>query len=1151
MGSFYNSTMFLFLLLLWILQVSTNGNRIVLTRPMLSSAMQIELDEKGPVASPLLLPTPQDFNQTSSSSSSPLFFSQTPFLNAGITFVNFNFLRTRKDPLEIAQTSTFDSNIYRMSRFCILDPSKCTVISETEAAIGPDIPTLQKDVPHSSSFQQDTFPDDITKMVMDRDDFRITPSVASSESRGEKDPTLDSEHGAKRENIVPTTSAEVSEPSTVIQYPGSLGEEQHLCTASPSSSINKFNEFSYPRMYLLESSYSDTPGFGNGQAQGENEVTPIKKLEKNTPLIAKRHHRCAMSNGRHAVEGKIFHHQLKKSSTKNKGKKISSSTEKEEKHAPIKLKRPALKRTMSDGENVAEGEERLRPLTIVSPTHQDKDSSKSMNNHDHRKLLAAVNPLKRTMSCEQDAVEVKRFHTLKNPSLMYKEEISYAEDSVRSNYRRKTRTLGYSSHHIHLTAKESKKDSNDQIIDPFKHKSAIDPSHKHIRRPFNEVIMQQLLSDVKLDSWTHEIICFFVLIIFLWIIYPKSFSKISQVSSTLQLAQNNLGIIESNGIEPEMNCTHAGAVDNCGVNTSNSIKESFAKDEDNESFLDGDLDYQIIAHGEELDRCLQELAQFDTMDGECNLSLSSIDQTDAISIASLAATCQDTSFESLDVSPAQDMKEYIEIRGQFNLSDKGITDNLEKKLSFAEHALSVSMAETVALKENTEYSANYIGYLKKEILDLNRSIFERDGKIMTLRGQVISKKHTIASLKVAAQKDIEAQHSLVGSLKAAILSMKEGTKLQQDEMKELRQELAAHTSEILHLQTTISSRDLKINELKDEVMSLRLVEDQNDENFLDLIEETESQRCAIKAYKEEVEQLIMQSTSKSNKDSSNIRKNGLPTLGDSAILRTGKAFDKISITEVNPAKDHSRHGIVSQMKDTKFVNLQSLRDSNELDNTNIQGLCDDKDTISRDIIADLELKHEVEKDESQKAADKASLLEAKVKALTLELQERDRYQILISQFPGSNKSCTSSTISSTLNSPRRKKFPEDVLQKKKEERRARISLRSKHHGYMSAKIAHPMKSISVTNGGIASADGVSLSSCSITSSHKSISEVAGERLYQRAQNRRNRLDDAFRRSHGSPKSGKATKNTSDARDRRIHNRCKSRKSAEKARWRPY
>merc|ERR1711957_311797 len=142
------------------------------------------------------------------------------------------------------------------------------------------------------------------------------------------------------------------------------------------------------------------------------------------------------------------------------------------------------------------------------------------------------------------------------------------------------------------------------------------------------------------------------------------------------------------------------------------------------------------------------------MDSESNKSLSTFDQRDPISTASLAATCQDTSFESLEVSPTQHTKEYLDIPGHFNLlyREKDMIDSLKKKVTISEQALSAS--ETLALKEDNESGANSIGYLKREILDLNHIINERD--------EVISKKHAIASLKVAAQKDIEALHSEIG-----------------------------------------------------------------------------------------------------------------------------------------------------------------------------------------------------------------------------------------------------------------------------------------------------------------------------------------------------------------------------------------------------
>eukprot|EP01083_Nonionella_stella_P107315 310668_1 len=330
---------------------------------------------------------------------------------------------------------------------------------------------------------------------------------------------------------------------------------------------------------------------------------------------------------------------------------------------------------------------------------------------------------------------------------------------------------------------------------------------------------------------------------------------------------------------------------------------------------------------------------------------------------------------------------------------------------------------------------------------------------------------------------------------------------------------------ISQLQTLISSREKTINELKDKVMSSTIAEDQKDEDFLNLIEETESQKCAIKVYKERVEQLIMHSKCKSDENSVNLSKNCLPTLDEASVLQTGEAFKRLSITEVNPGLDHSQYA--------------------KVDSTNLRELYEDRDTKNRDRIADLELKLEVQKEKCLKAIDRASLLEADMKALTLELQERDRYHILISQHP--DKSCTSSTISSTLNSPRRNNAQAGLLQKKKEERRARINLRSMH-----TKISHPMNTISVTNRSIASGDAISWSTCSLASSHRSMSEIAGERLYQRAQNRRTRLDDAkIRRFQGSPKSEKVSRQNVDTSYRRFHNRPTSRKLAEKTRWRPY
>jgi hypothetical protein len=1132
--------------------------------------MQIASDEKESEASSLLLPTPHDVYQallssSSSSSSSPIYFSQTPFLNAGLTFVHFNFLRTRTDLLEIAQTPASDSHINRTTRLCILDPSKCTVVSQTKTvtvtnlAPATGIPTLQEDVPPFSSSHHDSSPNGINKMVTDNNDLHVEPSEPSTQSRGDKNPTMDLENVAQRENILLSPSKRGAEPYTAIQHPGSVGDEKFFCTASSASNGYEFYNYLFPRMHPLNTSYSAAPGFGMEQAKGENKRASVEKLEMNAPLIVKRRHEYTTSNERHAIKKNRLC-LLKKSSPKHKGKKISSSIKKNEMRAPLKVNKPAHeRRAMSNGQNAAEGEERPLPLKTVSLILRDKKLSKSMKKHDHRKLLAAMNSRKRTMSTEKDAAEVKPFRTLKNLSLLYKEENSYAKDGVRSDFCRDTHFSGYSSHHqSHFTkrdfiGKELKQDSIDLTIGSFEHKYSIEPMPTHNRRPLDEGMMQQLFSEVQLDSWTCEIFCFLVSMIFLWIIRPKSISKTSRGSEISQLSQNNVGIIESYEIEPKTNSsTDKGGGETFGIETSKDTKESVANDEDNASFLDGELDNQIIAHGEELERCLQEIAQFDKMGSESNISLSTIDQRDSISIASLAATCQDTSLESLEVSPTQNRKEYLDIPGHFNLLDreKDIIDILKKKISIAEQSLSASVAETLALKEDNESGVNSIGNLKREILDLNLIINERDGKIMTLRGQVISKKHTIASLRVAAQKDIEAQHSEIGSLKATILSMTEGTKLQKVEVKGLRQELASHTSVISQLQTLISSREKTINELKDKVMSSTIAEDQKDEDFLNLIEETESQKCAIKVYKERVEQLIMHSKCKSDENSVNLSKNCLPTLDEASVLQTGEAFKRLSITEVNPGLDHSQYAIASLRKgsnkeDTHFVNLQSSLDSKEVDSTNLRELYEDRDTKNRDRIADLELKLEVQKEKCLKAIDRASLLEADMKALTLELQERDRYHILISQHP--DKSCTSSTISSTLNSPRRNNAQAGLLQKKKEERRARINLRSMH-----TKISHPMNTISVTNRSIASGDAISWSTCSLASSHRSMSEIAGERLYQRALNRRTRLDDAkIRRFQGSPKSEKVSRQNVDTSNRRFHNRPTSRKLAEKTRWRPY
>jgi len=1121
----------------------------VLAPPSVPSIMQIASDGEESVASSLLLSTPQDVYQTllsSSSSSSPNYFSQTPFLNAGLTFVNFNFLRTRTDLLEIAQKPASDSNIYRTTRLCILDPSKCTVVSQTKTvtvtglapapAPAPGIPTLQKDVPPFSSSHQETSPDGINKMVMEKNDLHVAPLVPSTESRGVKNPTMNLENVAKRRNILPSTSKRGAEPSTTIQHPDSVGDEINVCADSSSLNGYEFYNLLFSRMHLLEFSYSASPGFDTEQAKGENKRASIEKLEMNRPPIVKRSHKYTTSNERHATKRKRLY-LLKKSSPKHKEKKISSLLKKKEKRAPLNVNKPAHKRhTMSNGQNAAEGEERPRPLKTMFSILQNKKLSKSMKKHDHRKLIAAMHFRKRAMSRKKDAAELKPFRTLKDLSLAYEEKNSCAEDGARSDFCRDTHYFGYSSHHHnHFTKrdfieKELKKDS----IDRTKHKYAIDPLLTHNLRPSNDEMMQRLFSEAQLGSWTCKTFCFLVSMIFLWIIRPKPFSETSKVSEISQLAQNNVGINESYEIEPKLNCTE----------TSKDTKESVANDEGNESFLDGELDNQIIAHGEELERCLQEIAQFDKMDSESNKSLSTFDQRDPISTASLAATCQDTSFESLEVSPTQHTKEYLDIPGHFNLlyREKDMIDSLKKKVTISEQALSAS--ETLALKEDNESGANSIGYLKREILDLNRIINERD--------EVISKKHAIASLKVAAQKDIEALHSEIGSLKATILSITEGTKLHKSEVKGLRQELASHTSVISQLQTMISSREKTINELKDEVISSTIAEDQKDEDFLNLIEETESQKCVIKVYKERVEQLIMQSKCKSDEDLVNISKNGLPTLDEASIFQTGEALKRLSNTEVNAGLDQSQYAIASlkkgsNMKDTNFLNLHSSLDSKEVDCTNLRELYEDRDTKNRDRIADLELKLEAQKEKHLKATDRVSLLEADMDDLTLELREKDRYQILISQHPGGNKSCTSSTISSTLNSPLRNNVQAGLLQKKKEERRARINLRSMH-----TKISHPMNTISVTNRSIASGDAISWSTCSIASSHKSMSEIAGERLYQRAQNRRKRLDDAkIRGSHGSPKSEKASKHTLDTSNRRLHKLSALQKSAEKARWRPY